>query len=85
MTEIAERSRGRRGAALPGMPCGVQKWASTARPGGGAYCSRPGGGCSKARGASVRTRSSQSRLDLVRVQVRDGETLPKSSCTDDGV
>ena len=44
----------------------------------------PGGGCSNARGAEVRTRSSQSRLDLVRVQVRDGESLPISSCTDDG-
>ena len=60
MTEIAERSRGRRGAALTSMPCGVHKWASIARPGGGAYCSSPGGRCSNARGARVRTRSSQS-------------------------
>ena len=90
VTEIAERSRGRGGAALTGVPCGVHKWASIARPGGGAYCWSPGGGCSNARGAKVRTRSSQSRLELVRVQVvtmsgsRGGETLPISSCTDDG-
>ena len=31
MTDIAERSRGRRGAALTGMPCEVRKWASIAR------------------------------------------------------
>ena len=40
------------------------------------------GGCSKARGAKLRTRSSQPRLDLVRVQVRDEESLPISSFTD---
>ena len=55
VTEIAERSGGRRGAALTCMPCKVHKWASMARPGGGAYCSSPGGGCSKTRGAKVRT------------------------------
>ena len=55
MTEIAERRRGRRGAALTGIPCEAHKWASTARHGGDAYCSRPGGGCSKTRGAKVRT------------------------------
>ena len=55
VTEIVDRSRDRRGAAVAGMPCAAHKWASIARPGGGANCSRPGGGCSKTRGAKVRT------------------------------
>ena len=54
VTEIAERSRGRRGAALTSMPCGVRKWASIERPESGANCSSPGGGCSNARGPKCR-------------------------------
>ena len=41
VTEIAESSPGRRGAALTGMPCEVHKWASIARLGGGAYARDP--------------------------------------------
>ena len=40
MTEKAERRRGRRGAAVTGMPCGVHKRASTARLGGGGHTVR---------------------------------------------
>ena len=55
VTETAEHRRGRSGAALTGIPCEAHKLASLSR-------------LQQARGASVRTISSQSRLDMVRVK-----------------